>query len=270
MQSSGEDPVGFVGSINEESSVTDAAGSIRNALDFDIEERRQCPTWIEALRRFIHRAEKVGILVMVNSIVGNNTHRNLSPDEFRGFALIDEFAPLVFINGADTKAAQMFTLAHEIVHIWIGKSALSDAALNRRSSHATERWCNQVAAEFLVPLANIRAEYRRDADLRSELNRLARRFKVSTLVVLRRIYDAGALSREAFQEAYQDELRLLQQQKQRKEEQEEGHPTFYPVAALRVSHRFARALVASTLEGKTLYRDAFRMLGVSSYLPFRN
>lgn len=268
MQSSGEDPIGFVGSVNERSSVTAVADSIRTTLDFGIEERRQCPTWIEALRSFIHRAEAAGILVMVNSVVGNNTHRNLNPEEFRGFALIDEFAPLVFINGADTKAAQMFTLAHEIAHIWIGTSALSDAALNRRSSHATERWCNQVAAEFLVPLANIREEYRPDADLRSEFNRLARRLKVSTLVVLRRIYDAEAISRETFREAYQDELQRLQQQQQR-EAEGEGHPTFYPTAALRASHRFARALVASTLEGKTLYRDAFRMLGVSKLSTFQ-
>src|SRR5687768_18610267 len=120
---------------------------MRQALNFDVEERRQLPTWTDARRRFIELADEMGIMVMCSGVVLNNNTRRLDPDEFRGFALADDLAPLVFINGSDTKAAQMFTLAHELAHIWLGQSAVSDAQASQFSDNAVERWCNQVAAE---------------------------------------------------------------------------------------------------------------------------
>jgi Zn-dependent peptidase ImmA (M78 family) len=123
-------------------SAEEAASRIADDLRFDLDERRHTPTWTEALRRFITRADEAGVLVMVNGVVGNNNRRKLNADEFRGFALADDLAPLVFINGADSKAAQMFTLAHALAHIWIGASALSDAGPANSPSTDVERWCN--------------------------------------------------------------------------------------------------------------------------------
>lgn len=261
-RSVGEEALSFVGSAAVTDDVEVIAADIRHALAFDLDERSRMGTWTEALRFFVTQADDLGILVMCSGVVGNNTSRRLDPEEFRGFALVNEFAPLVFVNGADTKAAQMFTLAHELAHIWLGQSALSDAQAVKIPDTEAERWCNQVAAEILVPLAVIRDEYSPRNELASEANRLARYFKVSTLVVLRRIYDAGGISRREFWQAYEAELDRLRAIPRRS-----GGNAYLSIAA-RVSKRFARALVVSTLEGQTLHRDAFRMLGISKLATF--
>jgi Zn-dependent peptidase ImmA (M78 family) len=263
LRSQHEEPLRFVGSATVHSNVETAAAAMRQALAFDLDERRQMQTWTEALRRFIEQTDALGVLVMVNGVVGNNNYRRLDPDEFRGFALADDLAPLVFINGADTKAAQMFTLAHELAHIWLGETALSDVGPITVPTNQVERWCDQVAAELLVPLAVLGTDYQRGEALRGALDRLARRFKVSTLVILRRIHDAGGLTRDQLWQAYQQELERLQAIPRG------SGGDFYLTQAARVGKRFARALVASTLEGQTLHRDALRLLGFSKLTTFR-
>jgi Zn-dependent peptidase ImmA (M78 family) len=262
-RSEGEDPLPFVGSSQLTSSVKDTAAAMRAALGFSIEERQRTARWTDALRRFIEQADGLGVLVMVSGVVGSNTRRKLDPSEFRGFALSDDLAPLVFINGADTKAAQMFTLAHELAHVWLGQSALSDVDPASPPAHRVEAWCNQVAAEFLVPEQLLQDEYVFSANLPDETDRLARVFKVSTLVILRRLADIGALGRDDMWRAYDEEVTRL-----RAIPRASGGD-FYLTQAARVSKRFARALVVSTLEGQTLHRDAFRLLGFSKLETFR-
>jgi Zn-dependent peptidase ImmA (M78 family) len=262
-RSMGEKPMAFVGSARLEHEIVSTATRIRTALNFDVNMRRQMPTWTDALRHFIEQADDMGILVMCNRVVHNNNYRHLDPKEFRGFAMADDLAPLVFINGADTKAAQMFTLAHELAHIWLGQSAVSDSQPLTVPNEAVERWCNEVAAELLVPLELMRREYRTDAALTDEVSRLARRFKVSTLVILRRILDVGGLSQQEFWEAYHAEVDRLRAIPRGTGE------NFYLTQAARVSKRFAAALVTNTLEGQTRYNDAFRMLGFSKLSTFK-
>ena len=261
-RTTGKDPLPFVGSLTLAHDVIGAAAAIRETLGFDVDRRRDMPTWSDALREFISQADEEGILVMCSGIVGSNTHRKLDPQEFRGFAMEDPLAPVVFINGADSRAAQMFTLAHELAHVWLGQSALSDADARSVPEHEVERWCNRVAAELLVPLDMMRREFRAVAELPSEMNRLARRFKVSTLVVLRRVHDLGAITRAELWIAYDAEVARLR-----------ALPTgsggnFYLTLPTRVSRRFTRAVVSSTLEGQTLYRDALRLLGFSKLRTF--
>jgi Zn-dependent peptidase ImmA (M78 family) len=270
-QITGERPFPFVGKATTRDDVVRAAGRMRDALAFDLNKRQQMRTWEEALRRFIEQAENLGVLVMTSGVVGSNNTRKLDPQEFRGFALADDLAPLVFINGADTKAAQMFTLAHELAHLWLGESALTDleartAALRdprRGRVGEVENWCNQVAAELLAPLEVVRGELRRGEPLRDATDRLARRFKVSTLVVLRRLHDAGALPRDRFWQEYDAEVDRLMSIPRG------AGGSFYLTTAARVSKRFARAVVTSTWEGRSTFTEAFRLLGFKKMSTFR-
>lgn len=261
-RSAGDDRLGFVGSIRVRDDIVRSAGIIRKALGFDLDARAQLATWAEALRRFIEQADRLGVLVMVSGVVGSNTRRKLNPQEFRGFALADDLAPLVFINGADSKAAQMFTLAHELAHIWLGESALSDAQASSVPAQAVERWCNQVAAELLVPMEAFNAAHERGSELRAELDRLARRFKVSTLVILRRMHDSGSLMGARYWEAYEQELARLH------EVANGAGGDFYRSVGARASKRFARAVVTSALEGRSSFTEAFRLLGFKKMSTF--
>ena len=264
-RTAGEPPLEFVGSLNTSVEISTAGAIMRDALGFDLEQRRRATTWSDALRQFIEQADALGVLVMVSGIVGSNTSRKLKPEEFRGFVLSDPSAPLVFINGADTKAAQMFTLAHEIAHLWLGESGISNTQAVSTPDHAVERWCNQVAAELLAPTKLVRDEFDADADLNTEANRLARRFKVSTLVVLRRIRDVGGMDHDEFRYAYQEELGRLQDL----QGDRSGGSAIRNVGP-RVSKRLARALIVSTLEGRTSYTESFRLLGVRKLSTFES
>ncbi len=258
-----EDRVELVGALTLATPVLEAANTVRATLAFEVDQRGFSRT--DALRTLIERVEDLGVLVMVSGVVGSNTHRKLDSNEFRGFALVDDLAPVIFLNGADTKAAQIFTLVHELMHLWLGGAALDDADLASDSTAGVERWCNQVAAEVLLPAESLRSEVRDDEALTDGLERVANRFKVSTLVVLRRLYDIGRLSRETYRAAYAEELQRILEIL---DERSGSGGNFFNTQPARVSKRFARAVIASTLEGQTLHRDAFSMLGFKKLSTF--
>jgi Zn-dependent peptidase ImmA (M78 family) len=203
-------PPEFVGSATTSDHPALVADQIRNMLRFDVSDRAAFSNWEDTLRGLIDRIESVGVLVMVSGIVGANTHRVLHPEEFRGFALSDLIAPLVFVNAADAKAAQIFTVIHELAHIWLGESALSDAAMKADHGQEAELWCNRMAAEVLVPQSLLHDDYSGELT-NTELERLAGRYRVSTLVVLKQLFEARLLRWDAFEGYYDEELGRLKE-----------------------------------------------------------
>jgi Zn-dependent peptidase ImmA (M78 family) len=260
----GEEPLSFVGSVKLDDSPDEVAARIKDAIHLDTEVRRSARTWEEALRLQVESMEEAGVLVMRSGIVGNNTHRQLSVDEFRGFALSDPYAPLVFVNSRDSKGAQMFTLAHELVHVWLGVSGVSNLEATYAPNHRVERFCNRVAAELLVPTVELRAEWHTARTQPRPLAGLAQRFKVSSLVLLRRLRDLRFISQTQFERQYSEEEKRFEE----RAAQSSGGGDFYLTQRTRTGTRFAKALIESVLEGRTTYRDALQLLGIRKIETF--
>lgn len=252
------DPSPVVGSANLRQEPETVAGQWRAQVGIREEERKAIPTWTDALRTLIERVEGAGVLVMVSGVVGSNNTRKLDPGEFRGFAMADSLAPVIFINGSDTKAAQIFTLAHELGHLCLGQSALTDATSRVLPDQDVERWCNRFAAEFLVPAEELKALATDD------IGSLARRFKVSTLVVLRRLFDLGRLQPAEYWSQYDAELARLKSI----EPAGSGGGNFYYTTMARAGRRLTRALTASALEGQGSFTEALRLLGFKKMATF--
>lgn len=254
----GHEPLPFVGSARHADEPGRVAREMRDTLGLEEGWAADQPNWTAALRELQRRIEEAGILLVVNGIVGNNTHRKLAVEEFRGFVLVDEYAPLIFVNGADGKAAQMFTLAHELAHVWFGSSAAFDLRELQPANNDVERACNRAAAEFLVPEAELRRFWprvRRDSE---RFQQIARRFKVSELVAARRALDLTLIDKQEFLEFYQA---YLKSERRAAAEDEEGG-NFYATQNLRIGRSFAAAVVRAAREGRSLYRDAYQLTGL--------
>lgn len=261
----GEAPLPFVGAATTNDGVDVVADQMRAVLDWTAESRATCRTADAALTWLREHAEAAGVLVMISGIVGSNTHRSLDPQEFRGFALADEYASVIFVNGADSKAAQVFTLAHELAHLWLGATALSDLDPRATRTNDIERWCNQVAVELLVPMVEFRDRFDQAVALRQQLGPLAEHFRVSTQVVLGRLREAGVLNWEQY-------LAELDAERARVAEYiaERGSSggNYYNTKPVQVSKRFAKAVIGSAKEGRTPYTRAFRLLDVKKESTF--
>lgn len=252
LEEQGAQPMPFVGRFGVATSAAHVAQDIREVLGVEVEHGQR--TWETYYRELISAAERVGVLVMRSGIVGNNTRRKLDVGEFRGFAISHPLAPVIFINSADAPSARLFTLLHELAHIWLGSSGISDAAPG--NARREEVLCNAVAGEFLAPSSHFRQMWAAGSnDAAGRVGTIARRFHVSRLVVMRRALDLALIDRSTYADFYRAELDAFRSAGG-------GGGSFYRTAGAKNSARFARAVIAEAFSGRLLLRDAGRLLGV--------
>lgn len=239
----------FVGAVNQSQGVSHAVSMLRSILHLE-------PRWAFdlknpelAVNKLAEQIEDAGVFIAFNGVVGSNTHRPIDVEECRGFALVNPVAPYIFINSQDAKTAQLFTLAHEMAHLLIGVSA-GHAGEIVVSHNATERFCDAVAAEFLVPADVLRTEW-------NTIKKCASKFKVSELVIARRAHDLGIISDAVYNEFYHSYLvRPIPSRKS---------PTggdFYATSRKRIGRMFA-VHVSNAVNSRQLSRiEAYRMTGL--------
>ena len=253
----GAEPIDAIGSFNLESDYREVARAMREFIGLQDGWASEVDTWQAAFKLLREHFEAVGVMVVVNGIVGNNTSRKLDPDEFQGFALADEYSPLVFINGADYKAAQIFTLAHEVAHLFVGESGLSKFEDLQPPNHRVEKYCNLVAAEFLVPEEELRRFWPTAESRAKPFQSVARHFKVSAIVGARRAWDLRLIDYSTFSQVFSD-YRSREQDAPRS-----AGGDFWNLQKQRVGIEFASAVVRAVEEGRLRYTDAYSLTDLS-------
>ena len=260
-ESEGVEELPFLGRFSPSDSEEDVAADIREVIDVD-GARGRASTWEEFMRELTRSAERSGIMVMRSGVVGNNTHRPLDVGEFRGFSISDDIAPLIFINGRDFRGAQIFTLAHEMAHIWAGVGGVSnpDYGLRyERPDSNVEQFCNRVAAETLVPGEDFASKWDPDSpDLESKLKTLSRYYRVSPMVILRQARDLDYLPVSTYRENYD---RIVEQASQAASAGESGGNFHYTLMA-RNGIAFTEAVISRAAQGAMFSSEAADMLGV--------
>lgn len=248
------DPIDFVGSYNLDSKMLDIVNDIRRKLGLEEGWALSFNKPDDAINHLTEKIEELGVILTFNGVVENNTSRSLDVDECRGFVMVDSYAPFMFINNADGKGAQMFTIIHELAHIWIGKSAGFDMNSLLPASDPIELLCDSIAAEFLVPLNTFNTLWKSSQNL----DFLAQKFKVSKVVIARRALDTNKISRNeffAFYNSYKMQLSAI------KDNQGSGGD-FYATQKKRIGIRFAALIDRAVHEGQLLYRDAYKLTGL--------
>jgi len=256
-------PLDFVGSCKNLKDYKTIAESIRNTLQIPVDWAGRFKTWWETLEYLSNIVERIGIIITFNSIVGNNTHRPIKVEECRGFVLVDSYAPFMFVNSADAKSAQLFTIAHELAHVWVGQSAGFNLRQMLPAGDPIEKLCDQIAAEFLVSEESFNEAWKKLQDF----NELSKYFKVSPLVIARRALDLGKIQKTTFFDFYNE----YKKEEYIKKKGAKGGD-FYQIQKKRLGLRFAKFVHQAVKEGKLLYRDAYLLTGLSgkSYQKFTN
>ncbi len=249
----------FVGSARLNDDPQAVGQEMRRAVGVADEWAAQVANWQEAVSELRRRIEDLGVLSVINGVVGNNTHRKLDVEEFRGFALTDPQAPLIFVNGADAKSAQMFTLAHELAHVWLGPEGEGLSGFDGIFPGDTrvETFCDQAAAEFLVPARELKERWRDVKGASDAFEQIARRFKVSPIVAGRRAMDLHLVNRETFFDFYKEYTK-----RERQRVKPAGGGDFYNNQNTRVGATFATSVMRAALEGRLSFKEAYDLTGL--------
>lgn len=232
-------PLEFVGSATMDAGVQALVRSVEQVLGFTRVQYRAQKDAESAFALLRQRTEHAGVFVMLTGNLGSH-HSTIPVEAFRGFAIADRIAPFIVINDGDAKAAWSFTLLHELAHLWLGATGVSGGTPEMQ----IERFCNDVAGEFLLPRADVQAIDLGGLELGTQIAVIAdhaNRWRVSRQMVAYGLYKAGRISLEAWQ-ALEAGIRAMWAAERRREKDQSkgpGGPSYYVIRR----HRLGRAML---------------------------
>jgi Zn-dependent peptidase ImmA (M78 family)/DNA-binding XRE family transcriptional regulator len=251
----------FVGKYQTSNTITEIAEDIRQSLDIGPQSRRGVYRWEDYVGVLSKRAEGRRIIVLRTSVANNNNKRPISYQEVQGFAIADRVAPLIFVNSSDFHAAQVFTIAHELAHVWIGASAISNSSEGEdHSLNAIEAFCNAIATEVLVPAVEFKSLWTAPTD--ASIQKLARTFFVSSLVIIRRARELSLISWNVADSLRSQAVAVMRAKPT-------GQPSYYVTSMSRVGHLLADAVVSEVQRGNLILPHAGRLLDMNAHTVAR-
>ena len=256
----------FIKSFSINDDILSVAMEIRKKLQVENNFYKDIPR--EKILNFLkEKISNLGVFIFFNGKVGDNTHRPLSLEEFRGFVLTDDKAPIIFINQRDESInGKIFTLIHELVHLFIGTDEIfTEIDAGDYKYNKTESFVNKVTAEFLVPaeefIKNI-CQFADSENIENKTQILAKNFCVSEFVIIRRLYDLGYVDKTVYLEKA-EELTKKYQQMQKKNISSQGGGNYNNNLSFRIDKKFFNYVQQALQQNKISYTDAFRIIGVS-------
>lgn len=248
-----------VGVITLNTHIAETVGVLRRLLQLDEDWAFDRRDSADAVNYLTERIEELGIAVCFNSGVENNNRREIPVEECRGFALVNEVAPFIFVNNKDSKTAQLFTLIHETTHILLGTSAGYGGDVDMIHD-VTERYCDKVAAAFLMPADLVKSSWK-------GISQTARKFKVSELAMARCANELHLISREEYRHFY-----LEYQNRPKPIKKSSSFGDFYATATKRVGRLLAIHIINAVKSRQLDYLQAYRLTGMygNTYQTFVN
>ncbi|MDR3112523.1 MAG: ImmA/IrrE family metallo-endopeptidase [Elusimicrobiota bacterium] len=156
----------------------------------------------DTFKILVKKIESLGVFVSIGNSYNGHHLYSVEPSEARGFAIADKIAPFVFINSKDNKKAQIFTLIHEVCHLFLGESGISDTSSGNKNP--TEIICNKATAEFLMPTEKFHEIWNstKTNSLDEKIKILGEKFPTSRLSITIRAYALRLISNKTFDETY--------------------------------------------------------------------
>lgn len=257
----GQEELKYVGSAAGATDVISVAGDIRKKLNIQVDWYSDRQNAKESLRFLKRKIENLHVLIMMSGIVGNNTRRKLSVDEFRAFTLVNKYAPLIFINSCDSDNGKLFSILHELAHVWVGENSFYNAPIHADlENRQVEKFCNAVAAEILIPTQIFLQKWDSNQDkILDKLEKIAKTFRCSRFVVVRKALDCGKITQKAYEQIVVELTDRFREWQEGQKENKRTGGDYYRNLASKIDRNFVAALARSVSEGKIQYTEAYRL-----------